>query len=209
MLAPHALDGVWIGRYPGPGVMDPARILPDGCIDVIWDGTALVVAAPDADAAAGLLEAELARRASKAVAPDPAVPALARSLAGGRDVAATAALVGISERQLRRRCLAAVGYGPKTLQRVLRFRRALALARRGEPFADLALAAGYADQSHLANEVRALAGVPLGVLVPRQHFMAVAARPPPRDGESRPPQAPGDSRFSIMTVAARPPQWGL
>ncbi len=26
-------------------------------------------------------------------------------------------------RQLRRRCHAAVGYGPKTLQRVLRFRR--------------------------------------------------------------------------------------
>lgn len=162
MLAPHALDGVWIGRYPGSGVVDPARILPDGCIDVIWDGSALVVAAPDADAAADVLEA-----------------AMARSLAGGRDVAATAALVGISERQLRRRCLAAVGYGPKTLQRVLRFRRALALARRGEPFAELALAAGYANQSHLANEVRALAGVPLGALVSRQHSMAVAVRPPP------------------------------
>ena len=34
-----------------------------------------------------------------------------------------AAEVGLSMRQLRRRCHAAVGYGPKTLQRVLRFRR--------------------------------------------------------------------------------------
>jgi AraC-like DNA-binding protein len=31
--------------------------------------------------------------------------------------------VGLSLRQLRRRCHAAVGYGPKTLQRILRFRR--------------------------------------------------------------------------------------
>ena len=31
--------------------------------------------------------------------------------------------IGLSLRQLRRRCHAAVGYGPKTLQRVLRFRR--------------------------------------------------------------------------------------
>jgi methylphosphotriester-DNA--protein-cysteine methyltransferase len=34
-----------------------------------------------------------------------------------------AAQVGLSLRQLRRRCHAAVGYGPKTLQRILRFRR--------------------------------------------------------------------------------------
>lgn len=183
MLAPHALDGVWIGRYPGSGVVDPARILPDGCIDVIWDGSALVVRrptpAPDADAAAGLLEAELARRVSKAVAPDPAVPALARSLAGGRDVAATAALVGISERQLRRRCLAAVGYGPKTLQRVLRFRRALVLARRGEPFADLALAAGYAASPISPTRCGRSPESPSASSSPVSTPWRVAARPPP------------------------------
>ena len=40
---------------------------------------------------------------------------------------------GVSERQLRRRFVDAVGYGPKTLARVLRFQRFLALARgRGE-----------------------------------------------------------------------------
>ena len=57
-------------------------------------------------------------------APDPAVTRAARLLrdpqARAEDVAAE---VGLSLRQLRRRCHAAVGYGPKTLQRVLRFRR--------------------------------------------------------------------------------------
>jgi AraC-like DNA-binding protein len=84
--------------------------------------------------------------------------------------------VGVSERQLRRRFAAAVGYGPKTLQRVLRFQRFLALARREPglpeawPFgpettpaptdlARLALDAGYADQAHLTRECRRLAGV--------------------------------------------------
>jgi AraC-like DNA-binding protein len=80
--------------------------------------------------------------------------------AGGsvRDVADR---LGLSERQLRRRSLAAFGYGPKTLQRVLRFQRALRLARAGEPLADAAFAAGYADQAHFAHEVRALAGEPV------------------------------------------------
>jgi len=56
-------------------------------------------------------------------APDPAVTWAARLL---RDPATraedVAAEVGLSLRQLRRRCQAVVGYGPKTLQRVLRFR---------------------------------------------------------------------------------------
>ena len=37
--------------------------------------------------------------------------------------------LGVSERQLRRRFLDAVGYGPKTLARVLRFQRFLQLVR--------------------------------------------------------------------------------
>ena len=56
--------------------------------------------------------------------PDPAVTRAARLLrdprARAEDVAAE---VGLSLRQLRRRCHDVVGYGPKTLQRVLRFRR--------------------------------------------------------------------------------------
>lgn len=86
-------------------------------------------------------------------------------LGRGVGVSRTAEVLGLSERQLRRRSLAAFGYGPKVLQRVLRFRRALRLARAGASFADVANASGYADQAHLAREVRELAGVPLGDLV--------------------------------------------
>ena len=72
--------------------------------------------------------------------------------------------MGLNERRLHRRCLAAFGYGPKTLARILRMNRAVDLARAGTPFATVAVAAGYADQAHLARDVRALAGVPLGLL---------------------------------------------
>jgi AraC-like DNA-binding protein len=71
----------------------------------------------------------------------------------------------MSSRQLQRRCGTAFGYGPKTLARVLRLQRALALARRGRSFANVSATAGYADQAHLSREVKALAGVPLGVLI--------------------------------------------
>jgi len=67
--------------------------------------------------------------------------------------------LGLSERQLRRRFADAVGYGPKTLARVLRFQRFLVLAGRGGgELAGLAYAAGYADQAHLTRECRRLAG---------------------------------------------------
>src|SRR5690606_41603463 len=89
-----------------------------------------------------------------------AVRALVAGLSG-RSVREAADRVGLSERQLRRRSLAAFGYGPKTLQRVLRFQRALRLARAGVPLADAALAAGYSDQAHFAHEVRDLAGEPI------------------------------------------------
>jgi AraC-like DNA-binding protein len=69
-----------------------------------------------------------------------------------------AAELGLSSRQLQRRVSDAVGYGPKMLQRVLRFRRLQALAPA--PLAELALDAGYADQAHMTAEVTRLAGIP-------------------------------------------------
>jgi AraC-like DNA-binding protein len=71
--------------------------------------------------------------------------------------------IGLSERQLRRRFEAAVGYGPKRLGRVFRFQRLLDLvhASHGRPeWSQLAVAAGYADQSHMINECVALTGGP-------------------------------------------------
>jgi AraC-like DNA-binding protein len=79
-------------------------------------------------------------------------------------VAAIADTLDLSARQLHRRSLDAFGYGPKTLARVLRMHRALDLARTGVPLAETAFRSGYADQSHLAREVKAFAGVPVTAL---------------------------------------------
>ena len=100
--------------------------------------------------------------------PDPAINEAASLL---RDPAARtediAGLVGLSERQLRRRSHAAIGYGPKTLQRILRFQRFVRLLDASARPPDLASAAaltGYADQSHLTRECVALSGLTPAVL---------------------------------------------
>jgi AraC-like DNA-binding protein len=120
------------------------------------------VAAPAALAAIAL------RRVAQAP-PDPAVQAaVVRLLDPGQRVGELASALGFSERQLRRRFLAAVGYGPKTLQRVLRLRRFLAAVGFDAGLDGLAAAAagaGYADQAHLARECRALTGLTPGQLV--------------------------------------------
>jgi AraC-like DNA-binding protein len=69
---------------------------------------------------------------------------------------------GFSTRQLHRRFTAAVGYGPKMFQSVLRFQRLLYLAGRTEQrsLADLSADAGFADQAHMTREVRRFSGGP-------------------------------------------------
>ena len=89
----------------------------------------------------------------------------------GSRVGSISRTLGMSERQLLRRFKAAVGYGPKTLDRVLRFQRFLASARavrRGdENLAGIAAELGYADQAHLTRECVELAGLtPRQLLVP-------------------------------------------
>ena len=85
-------------------------------------------------------------------------------LAAGAAVADVARDIGWSNRTLQRQCAAVYGYGPATLRRILRFRRALLLLDDGLPYGDVAAGAGYADQPHLHREVRDLAGVPLAEL---------------------------------------------
>lgn len=90
--------------------------------------------------------------------PDPLVRAAVAALGRPRAaVGPVAAELGVSARQLQRRVSDAVGYGPKMLQRVLRFRRLQALPPA--PLAELALDAGYADQAHMTAEVTRLAGI--------------------------------------------------
>jgi transcriptional regulator GlxA family with amidase domain len=108
----------------------------------------------------------LAGRLGDAVPPDPLVAAavawLERDPAAAGRVGALGPTVGLGERQLRRRFQAGVGYGPKTLARVLRFQRLLALLRDdrgGRPsLAEVAVRAGYADQAHMTAECTRLAG---------------------------------------------------
>ncbi|MCM6776326.1 helix-turn-helix domain-containing protein [Nocardia sp. CDC159] len=125
------------------------------------------IVAGAADPMRGLEEA--ARRVAADTDPvDARLRRIVRRLSEGASVAETADEVGLGARRLHRMSLAAFGYGPKMLARVLRMQRALALARDGIPFAETAVRAGYADQAHLAREVRSLAGRPLGRLIAGQ-----------------------------------------
>jgi AraC-like DNA-binding protein len=195
------------------------RIVPDGCLDLIWSDDGLLVAGPDtgprfgrsapdasfvglrfapgtgptvlgvpahaltdqhppasdiwpmayvdeltdrlagADRPGRVLESIAIERLTNVGARDPVPAAIAGDLRAGHSVAETARQAGLSERQLHRRCLAAFGYGPKTLARVLRLDRALTLLRSGMPLVDVGVNAGYADQAHLSRDVRALTGV--------------------------------------------------
>jgi AraC-like DNA-binding protein len=96
---------------------------------------------------------------------DPAVARVVDTLRGEPDtpVSALAGDIDLSERQLRRRFEAAVGYGPKRLGRVFRFQRLLGLihaSHGGADWSGLAIAAGYADQPHMINECVSLTGGP-------------------------------------------------
>jgi AraC-like DNA-binding protein len=150
----------------GPMVLGvPADELTDREVPLaeLWPA-AEVRAIAEADDPMAALEAAARRRWRD---PDPAMVALAAGARAGRPVATIAGALGLSPRQLQRRCTTAFGYGPKMLSRILRMQRALVLARRGVPYAEVSVRSGYADQAHLAREARSLAGVPLTVLMKR------------------------------------------
>jgi AraC-like DNA-binding protein len=136
-------------------------------LDAFWGREAEDLAdrlaqAGDATQSAQVLASSLLDRLSTVAAPDPAMRIVFASAArGSLNVRKLARDLGISERTLRRRSHEAFGYGPRTLQRILRFQRFLRLVRRSRRplLVDLAVAAGFADQAHLAREVRALAGL--------------------------------------------------
>jgi AraC-like DNA-binding protein len=152
------------GAGTGPGVLGlPASELVDRQVplDALWPAARVRPLAEASDPLAALTAAA-ARRWSD---PDPVAVALSVAARAGRPVSGIALRCGLSPRQLQRRSNAAYGYGPKVLERIFRMQRAVGLARRGSPFATVSAEAGYADQAHLAREVRAMAGVPLGVLI--------------------------------------------
>jgi AraC-like DNA-binding protein len=118
-----------------------------------------------ASRAADLMLSALASRSPQPSLFDPAARVVAHAFArddGDRvRLPELTAALGLSERTLRRRCESAFGYGPKTLQRILRFQQFLRLLRRSAApgLAELAAASGFADQAHLTREVRRLGGL--------------------------------------------------
>jgi AraC-like DNA-binding protein len=214
---------LWASR---PTEASAGCVLPDACIDIIWDGASLFVAGPDSGpvpiipragqffaglrflpgrapgflgvpaselldsrvpladlwgkapgdcladrlasaaspaAAASVLDQAVADRAKEAPAPDPLIDELVALYTttqpdASRVVQIASRAMSVGERRLHRHCCAAVGYGPKMLERVLRFQRARRIARGTTSLALLAALAGYADQAHLTRESRRLAG---------------------------------------------------
>jgi transcriptional regulator GlxA family with amidase domain len=139
-----------------------------------------------------LLVDAIAGRLRDARPPDALVAHAAGLLARGLPVAETSREVALGARHLRRRFHDAVGYGPKTLQRVLRLRRFLALAEAtaAPDLARAAVEAGYADQAHLTNECGELAGLtPAALLAARWPVRGTAraapAAPPRRSAAPR------------------------
>lgn len=215
---PPTLAPYLVCAWRDKGAAPRGPVLPDACIDLLWDGAALHIAGPDtgpvavaarrdivglrfrpgtapaflgiaahelrdrrvlladlwgadarnlveqiatttADPTAPLVAALVARLPTLAP-PDPIVADLHRALrTAPTRIDRYADCLAVSERTLHRRALDALGYGPKTLARILRFRRALALGRAGLSPARIAVAAGYADQAHLSRECRRLAGI--------------------------------------------------
>jgi AraC-like DNA-binding protein len=105
----------------------------------------------------------VARRVDSYRPPDPVVRRAAALLEEpGARVERVADEFAVSERQLQRRFREFVGYGPKTLHRILRFQRLLAALELGREqtggLGRIAATLGYSDQAHLSREARDLSG---------------------------------------------------
>ncbi|MFC8044557.1 helix-turn-helix domain-containing protein [Nocardia sp. NPDC057353] len=166
-----AFTGFRFAPGTAPAVLGvPAAEVRDSRVDLaeLWPARAARALAAELEAAAdpaAALEAAVLRRAAERPAPDPALGRVVAALSAGRSVRDIAESVGWTPRTMHRRSLAAFGYGPKTLARVLRLQRGLARARAGVPLAESAVGAGYADQAHFTREVRELTGLTPGALL--------------------------------------------
>ena len=117
--------------------------------------------ASDAAARDAVAQRLLARRLSEERSPAPEVAYTVgrlRASRGAARVETLAAEVGWSRRHLAARVRAEVGLAPKALARLIRVEHAAQRVRAGEPLAEIAYAAGYADQPHFNREFRELVG---------------------------------------------------
>ncbi|MDA1362402.1 hypothetical protein O1R50_22450 [Glycomyces luteolus] len=127
--------------------------------------------------AATLAEALMAR--CDAHAPDRVALAVAEALDRPRPpaVASLAWELGYSERHLRRRVKASTGYGPKTLEQILRFRRTLEAASRMAP-ASTGIASSESVGAAAIGSASAVVsgGAPAGAVDPGDVLASVASR---------------------------------
>jgi AraC-like DNA-binding protein len=129
-----------------------------------------------------LLEAMLADRLPRVRGLHPAVAMALSRFAHDGGVREVVARSGYSHRRFIALFRGAVGITPKTYTRVLRFQRVLARLARAPSSAwvDVALDAGYSDQSHFNREFRELAGVSPGeyrrAAPAAAHHVAIARR---------------------------------
>lgn len=117
--------------------------------------------APDAPARHARAQRLLARRLTEDSPGSPEVRRVLgrlRSSHGAARVEALAAEVGWSRRHLSARFRAEIGLAPKAVARLARAEYAAQLLRDGEPLAEVAYAAGYADQPHFNRDFRELVG---------------------------------------------------
>ncbi|MGY1601565.1 AraC family transcriptional regulator [Geodermatophilus sp. SYSU D00815] len=139
----------------------PVRALVDLDADAV---RAEVAAAPDAAAAAALVDAVLTPLCPP---PDPAVDradglvALVDAEPGIRRVEDLAARLATTPRSLQRFCAGWIGVGPKELVRWARLHEAAGRAAAGPvDWAALAAELGYADQAHLVRDFTRVVGEP-------------------------------------------------
>lgn len=180
-LVTDAAPGVFVGVRFLPGearrfLRFDAREAQDRVVrlDDVWGALGRTLAARIAEAETqrarvAILESALVAQRAHALPADRRVRRAVAALGTeGARVASVAADQSLSPRQLHRLFEEHVGAGPKVVARILRLQRALA---RREParasWAEVAAAAGYADQAHLVRECRDLAGVAPGDLAPR------------------------------------------
>jgi AraC-like DNA-binding protein len=160
----------------------PARALEGQAVSLeeLWGDEAVVLGERLAEAESDAARMHLAQKVVAERAGHPTAPPLVRAAlermqraAGKIQVRALAADLGVSERRLEQLFHAHVGLSPKASCRVARFQRVvdrLATPSERTSWADLAIEAGFVDQSHLANDVRALTGLTPTKLVERGGF---------------------------------------
>jgi AraC-like DNA-binding protein len=132
-----------------------------------------LIGAPDDAARMALLEAHAAAHfAAGAAADTMAVAAvnLIRAAPAEVRIAALARQLGTSVDTLERRFTAAVGISPKRFARAARLRSAVLSYAADTTLTDVALGAGYYDQSHFVREMQAATGLAPKLLLPAWTF---------------------------------------